>query len=482
MTGSVLVAAAGVASAHYAGITIVCDHGNTKVSFNYTSFPTTGTNTVTEVIKSDGTQIAQQTSSFTGDHQEVVVPFPEPASGTHTIEADASWSSSGDGVTGGTSASQSCDFGPSNPGGPPTVDIQNPPNGADLPQGSGETVQYTCSPGDGGTLKPGTDGCNGTVPDNSPVDDTPGQHCFTVTATQTDGQTSGPVQSCYTVNGPPQVNLDTPPTGNPPYVQGSTVDAGYGCTAAAGETIMSCTGNVPNGSPIDTSNLGSHCFTVTAVQSDQQQASVTHCYTVVAPNVLHYTGRAYDVGLNVADVQVVDLSDTGSVDTTSTSYSNTQNGGALAGLLGGKSLTSSVTTAPNKSSADANIVSLKTNFGVLLPTLGLPTIDTTDVHATDVSTCAGGQRTDAGTTTISYLKIGSTVIVGTTAQHALVTAGSVPPNTKVLNVPGLASLVLNEQVAIPGGQQTNAIHVQLLKGGKLVDLVLSSAESDIEGC
>jgi len=84
---------------------------------------------------------------------------------------------------------------------------------------------------------------------------------------------------------PPKVTLATPPEGAT-YTEGEIIDANYSCEAEAGiepTEITSCTGTVPNGSPIATSTTGERSFTVTATQEGGEETSVTHTYTVAGP-------------------------------------------------------------------------------------------------------------------------------------------------------------------------------------------------------
>jgi hypothetical protein len=92
----------------------------------------------------------------------------------------------------------------------------------------------------------------------------------------------GAVTITYTVPGPPTAAITTPADGAN-YVQGQSVDADYGCTEApGGPGLTSCTGDVANGNPIDTSTAGSHSFTVIAASSDGLTSTQTSHYAVSA--------------------------------------------------------------------------------------------------------------------------------------------------------------------------------------------------------
>jgi virginiamycin B lyase len=174
----------------------------------------------------------------------------------------------------------------------PSASITSPADGAAYSQGTAVTATYTCSPGaGGGVLVAGSSGCAGTVPNGSRIDTASlGAHAFTVTATDTDGQTAA-VTARYTVTGGspasagPTASIASPADGAR-LTQGSVVDASYACQAGLGGGILragssGCAGTVPSGQPIDTTGLGAHAFTVTATDTDGQTAASTSRYTVV---------------------------------------------------------------------------------------------------------------------------------------------------------------------------------------------------------
>lgn len=80
--------------------------------------------------------------------------------------------------------------------------------------------------------------------------------------------------------GPPAISIGSPIDGQT-VTRGQVVLAGYRCQDPAGAPgIAACAGTVANGSPIDTSTLGSHAFTVGAHSKDGQTAIKTIHYTV----------------------------------------------------------------------------------------------------------------------------------------------------------------------------------------------------------
>ena len=169
---------------------------------------------------------------------------------------------------------------------PPNVSISAPAEGASYTPGEVVDASYSCTEGAGGPgLKPGSEGCKGTVADGSAIDTSAGAHEFTVTATSQDGQTAGKTVK-YTVAGGPSVTITTPAEGAM-YKHGETVDASYSCSDGEGAPGLKpgsegCSGPVANGAPIDTT-AGAHEFTVTATSQDGQKASRTVKYAVAGP-------------------------------------------------------------------------------------------------------------------------------------------------------------------------------------------------------
>ena len=170
--------------------------------------------------------------------------------------------------------------------GQPTATIRSPASGTTYNEGQTVAADYSCSAGgNGGVLQ----SCAGPVPNGTPIDTaTTGRHTFTVTATDTDGQTAS-TTSAYTVIGPPTVMITAPADGAS-YNRGQVIRAEYSCQDAAGAPgIESCTGTVAAGSAIDTSTSGRHTFTVTVTSLDGQTAIATSNYTVPATAPADYT-------------------------------------------------------------------------------------------------------------------------------------------------------------------------------------------------
>ncbi|MBK9714725.1 MAG: PxKF domain-containing protein [Kouleothrix sp.] len=80
---------------------------------------------------------------------------------------------------------------------------------------------------------------------------------------------------------PPSITITTPADGAT-YTLGQVVNADYNCQdEAGGSGLVSCVGDVPNGSPIDTSSVGAKTFTVNAADSAGNTSSLTRSYSVV---------------------------------------------------------------------------------------------------------------------------------------------------------------------------------------------------------
>jgi len=100
----------------------------------------------------------------------------------------------------------------------------------------------------------------------------------------------------------PQVELASPAEGEGFY-QGQQVQAGYGCLPGPlGWPVVTCVGDLPLGADLDTGSVGTHTFSVHAVDYAGGETTVTHTYTVfdVIPPTAAITtpaeGAEYPVG------------------------------------------------------------------------------------------------------------------------------------------------------------------------------------------
>src|SRR5204863_22801 len=103
----------------------------------------------------------------------------------------------------------------------------------------------------------------------------------------------------------PQIELVSPADGWG-YYQGQQVQAAWGCfPGSLGWPVVTCEGDVPLGAFLDTSSVGTHSFTVHAVDYAGAEATVTHTYTVfdVIPPTATISapanGAAYPVGMQL---------------------------------------------------------------------------------------------------------------------------------------------------------------------------------------
>jgi hypothetical protein len=134
--------------------------------------------------------------------------------------------------------------------------------------------------------------CSGPVDTGHAIDtSTLGEHTFTVTATDTAGNSdSRSVHYVVDDATKPTIAIASPVEGHH-YGQGQAVAAAYTCAdESGGSGIQSCTGHVASGGHLDTQAPGGHSFTVVAKDSFGNSASRTVNYVVdpppcVVPNV-----------------------------------------------------------------------------------------------------------------------------------------------------------------------------------------------------
>src|SRR5581483_11811328 len=122
-----------------------------------------------------------------------------------------------------------------------------------------------------------------TTADGSPIaTSTLGAHTFTVTATDNAGNPASVTDSYSVVDvTKPTVTITTPADGAV-YGQNSVVDAVFSCAdELGGSGLASCTGTTADGSPIATSTLGAHTFTVTATDNPGNPPPLTDSYICV---------------------------------------------------------------------------------------------------------------------------------------------------------------------------------------------------------
>jgi alpha-tubulin suppressor-like RCC1 family protein len=136
---------------------------------------------------------------------------------------------------------------------PPAVSLRTPTD-ATYTLDESVMADYSCSDASGVAA------CDGTVPNGAPIDmATPGLHTFTVTARDTFGNTSTSSVS-YTVIALPTISIVAPMATI--YDRGSVVIAQYTC-----QNAVTCAGDVPSGSALETSEPGLKSFVVSATDA-----------------------------------------------------------------------------------------------------------------------------------------------------------------------------------------------------------------------
>ncbi len=115
------------------------------------------------------------------------------------------------------------------------------------------------------------------------------------------GAFESPAPSCPA----PTVSLTSPANGAT-FTQGQSVGAAYTCAVASPAAISSCSGTVVSGAKIETSTLGKHTFTVTAVANDGASVTASTTYTVKAPKPslgkIHASHRSFREGKKLATI------------------------------------------------------------------------------------------------------------------------------------------------------------------------------------
>ncbi|WP_454851861.1 choice-of-anchor P family protein [Promicromonospora soli] len=247
-------------------------------------------------------------------------------------------------------------------------------------------------------------------------------------------------------------------------------------TLGAGENQQECTGTTDSSGavactidPVDQPLTADATVPVTAEFAGDRDYEPSDASATVL--LEHYTGRAFglsgSVPLPLVGFDIEPTPDTGQVRTADASSTDTPCLTELdLVLLQANALCPDVTTslAPGTSVATASVDEVR----IGIP--GLPVIEVENATAEATATCAGdGSAT--GSTEMT-LRIGGQLVEITGEPNA------------VVELPGVARIVVNEQVENPDadhGLTVNALHLTALEGG-VADVVVASATSGVHNC
>jgi hypothetical protein len=204
--------------------------------------------------------------------------------------------------------------------------------------------------------------------------------------------------------------------------------------------------------------------------------------TQCAQPLYQYGGRAYalDIDLNLlvgGNIHVGPISDTGSLSST---------GGMLDATF--LSLTNPAPIAINADILDASVV------GSSNMTVAYAGVVALDLNVADILQVSAGvlqsTASESGSGSCPNIGVGSGGSGANIADLAITVAGvsvpvnaSAPPNTTI-TVPGVATIVVNEQYVANGTQSVNALHITLLALATKAEVIIAHAEANLtfEGC
>jgi hypothetical protein len=159
----------------------------------------------------------------------------------------------------------------------PVIEIFSPEDGGVYHPLASPVALYQCS-----SFVSYVVSCEGDVPFGQELNfSTSGTHTFTVRAVDLDGRTATKTVSYEVLDvEPPQIDLRTPSDGGS-YELGADLTIDYSCSDPDGGGIALCDGSLPDGAPLDTSQAGTHRFSVIAVDNAGHMTQSIATYTIV---------------------------------------------------------------------------------------------------------------------------------------------------------------------------------------------------------
>jgi hypothetical protein len=162
----------------------------------------------------------------------------------------------------------------------PHVVFRAPTDGGSFDQGSFATADYSCEddPGGLGILE---GGCVGQRPVGFPIDTSQlGTFTFWVTAVdQQFNLTQETVHYSVVDRTPPTIAFSSP-ADRATYTLGQQIWTSFSCDDQNGSGLNGCKADLPSGTQLDTSTLGTKTFTVTAYDRAGNVARETHSYSI----------------------------------------------------------------------------------------------------------------------------------------------------------------------------------------------------------